>query len=102
MVIMPPVGSQPSLTENSTINISPIQKVGVAYESRTRTAMTPSAGRLTWRAAVTPKTTPSATATDRLVPIRMRVAGSRSSISLSTVVLWRKEKPRSRLTTPQT
>ena len=30
MVIMPPVGSQPSLTENSTISISPIQNVGVA------------------------------------------------------------------------
>ncbi len=30
IVIMPPVGSQPSFTENSTISMSPIQKVGVA------------------------------------------------------------------------
>lgn len=102
MLIMPPVGSQPSLTENSTININPIQNVGVAYDSSATTAMAPSAGRLTCRAAVTPRTTPIATAMEMLAPISSNVAGSRSLMSCTTVMLWRNENPRSRFTTFQT
>ena len=59
------------------MSMSPIQKMGVAYESSAKTLTAASTQVFTYRAASTPSRMPSVTARVMAVPMSTRVAGSR-------------------------
>ena len=72
---MPPTGSQPSFTANSTISMMPSQKLGAAKKNMAATETRLSQKVRTFIEATTPAATPTARASVMLETISSRVAG---------------------------
>src|SRR5450830_671956 len=84
MLPLPPVGNQPSLTENSTMAIRPSQKPGVEYSSRASTDSTRSGQRPTRLAITVPSAIPRASARLSAASISSKVLPRRAPISSVT------------------
>ena len=66
IVAMPPTGSQPSFTANSTISMMPSQKLGAAKKNMAATETSVSQTVRTFIEATTPAATPTARASAML------------------------------------
>ncbi len=86
---MPPTGSQPSFTENSTISMMPSQKLGAAKKNMASTETSVSQKVRTFIEATTPAATPTARASATLESISSRVAGRPVQIASMTGMFWR-------------
>ena len=89
IVIMPPTGSQPSFTANSTISMMPSQKLGAAKKNMAATETRLSQKVRTFIEATTPAATPTASASVMLDTISSRVAGRWIQIAWMTGMFWR-------------
>ena len=89
IVIMPPTGSQPSFTANSTISMMPSQKLGAAKKNMAATETRLSHTVRTFTEATTPAATPTDSASVMLDSISSRVAGRWTQIASMTGMFWR-------------
>ena len=89
MVAMPPTGSQPSFTANSTIIMMPSQKLGAAKKNMAATETSVSQKVRTFTEATTPAATPTARASAMLETISSKVAGRLIEMASITGMFWR-------------
>ena len=89
IVIMPPTGSQPSFTANSTIIMMPSQKEGAAKKNMAAIEISVSQTVRTFTEATTPAATPTVKASVMLDSINSRVAGRYIQIASMTGRFWR-------------
>ncbi len=89
IVAMPPTGSQPSFTENSTISMMPSQKLGAAKKNMATTETRLSQKVRTFIEATTPAATPTTMASVMLDTMSSRVAGRWTEMASITGMFWR-------------
>ena len=89
IVAMPPTGSQPSFTANSTISMMPSQKLGAAKKNMAAIETSVSHTVRTLTEATTPAATPTASASAMLDVMSSKVAGRCTEIAWITGMFWR-------------
>ena len=93
---MPKAGSQPSHTENMSINIAPIQKLGIEMPNIAPNIDVRSAQPLRLTAAMIPKGVPMNICRKMQIPMIVMVRGNRFRSSSVTGVLYRQDSPKSK------